>query len=118
MNELFTLIKKHKFTGNGSRVNIRPEEESKQYGKSRFLTKRVLSNTLASGDILEACQQMLGPQINRVCINKDLTCFPHRDKNKGLSYIAFFRDYSEGGHLHFEDNTMYDGMQKILSWAV
>ena len=65
MEQLFAQIKEFPFKSNGSRTNIRPKEETVQYGKSRYLAHahRVFSNTRHDGPILEATN-MLGEENN------------------------------------------------------
>ena len=81
----------HRFRKNYMRTNI--SEHIKTYGKTKFIKPGhgVLSNTLKSGPILDFCKEALGPHINNVCLNKNVTCKAHRDsKNTGLSWVYFW----------------------------
>ena len=50
---------------------------------------------------------MLGPNINAVCINKNVACGPHRDKkNCGPSFLCFLGKFT-GGALCREDGRRF-----------
>ena len=115
MAELEHEVRVHKYTPNGYRTNLLPDAEYVYYGTRPYLKPqdRVLSNTLKSGRALELCQQMLGDGVTEVCLNKNVVAGMHRDRgNTGHSHIAFFGDYSSGGHLNLEDGRTFDGMIK------
>ena len=59
------------------------------YGDRKCLVKGTYSNTRRQGEILEHVRTTLGPEINAVCINKNLVCGPHRDRK-----IAMFLTYA------------------------
>ena len=85
------------------------------YGNRKCLVKGIKSNTRKQGEILEHVKTMLGPEINNVCINKDVVCAPHRDRqNCGESWIAFFGDYTSGGDLVLEDGRIFPGEEKAF----
>ena len=111
MEELESLIRAHRFVPNRMRTNLRPKEESRPYGKykRRYLLQGVLSNTVRSGRIVELCQEMLGPQVTAVCMNRDLCCSRHKDKaNAGLSWVCYFGPF-EGGALCLADGRRFEG---------
>ena len=107
MDELESLVRQHKFRPNCYRTNLGGEVQ--EYAKSRFLKEPILSNTVREGPLIECVQRMLGPHINAVCLNKDVTCGAHRDgKNShGDSHLCFFGDY-EGGALHLETGEVFE----------
>ena len=113
MEDLERLIRAHKFTRNRNRLNL-VNDEVVEYlrrdGKHHPCLKRgILSNTLKSGPILDHVRTMLGPQITRVCLNKDVECAPHRDKkNAGESYVCYFGEFT-GGALCLQDGRRYEG---------
>ena len=113
MDDLEAAVKTHRFIRNRRRTNVRPREESIQgHWKRRYLAHGVLSNTLREGRILDLCRELLGPQINRVTVNKNLCCHPHRDKaNDDDSYICWFGDFT-GGALCLETGERFEGKRK------
>ena len=111
MDILEDLVKKHKFTSNRNRKNISNGAQVK-YGNRSCLVKGILSNTLRKGPILELCQEMLGSQITCVCLNKNVQCARHVDKNNvGESYVCYFGDFS-GGALILENGKRFEGKGK------
>ena len=107
MEKLEELVKSHHFTGNRVRTNLGGEVQ--EYAKSRFLKVPILSNSVRDGEILEHVQGMLGPEINELCLNRNVTCGPHRDggNSSGVSSICFFGDY-EGGQLNLETGEVFE----------
>ena len=110
MEELEALVRQHKFVPSRYRVNL--GGEVREYQNSRFLKQAILSNTVREGPLLECVQSMLGPQINTLCLNKNVTCGPHRDgKNSGSesseSFICFFGDF-QGGALVLETGEWFE----------
>ena len=60
---------------------------------------------------------MLGPEISAVCLNKNVVCPPHRDRNNdpdSKSWVCFFGDYTSGGCLVLEDGTRFPGEEKAV----
>ena len=85
------------------------------YGDRRCLVKGIYSNTRREGPLLEAVRTMLGPEVNAVCLNKNVVCPPHRDRNNcGESWICFFGDYTSGGDLVLEDGRRFPGEEKAV----
>ncbi len=122
MEELEREVMSHRFTINKARFNL--GGEIRKYARSQFLAKGHLSNTVSSGRILELCREMLGP-INSVCLNENVCCAPHRDKNNaGETWVCYFCDF-QGGQLCLEDGRVYEGTRqwhwpfdgrRILHW--
>ena len=85
------------------RVNLAhpTDEVSRKYGRP-FMKQGIFSNTVRDGRMLDIVQEML-PGITCLCLNRDVTCAPHRDaKNTGeYSYVLFFGEF-EGGELCLE----------------
>ena len=107
MEYLESLVRKFKFTSNRNRTNL--GGETMFYGNRKCLVKGIYSNTRRQGEILEHVRSMLGPEINAVCINKNVVCGPHRDKkNCGPSYICFMGSYTKGGALCLEDGRRFE----------
>ena len=106
MDSLESLVRKFKFTSNRNRTNL--GGETMFYGNRKCLVKGIYSNTRKQGEILEHVRSMLGPDINAVCINKNVLCGAHRDKkNCNVSYICFFGDFT-GGALVLEDGRRFE----------
>ena len=116
MDQLESLVRTHQFTRNRNRLNL-VNDEVVEYlcrdGKRHPCLKRgILSNTLKSGPILDHVRAMLGPQITRVCLNKNVQCAPHRDKkNAGESFVCYFGEFS-GGALCLDDGRRYEGKRQ------
>ncbi len=107
MDELESLVRAHRFKRNEIRLNISPGERV-HYGKKVYLKEGVFSNTLRSGPVLAVCQHMLGADVNAVCLNRDVCCAMHRDKNNaGDSFICYFGDF-EGGALVLDDGRRFE----------
>ena len=106
MEYLENLVKEFKFTSNRNRTNL--GGDTMFYGNRKCLVKGIYSNTRRQGEILEHVRSMLGPDINAVCINKNVVCGPHRDKkNCNVSYIVFFGNFT-GGALCLEDGRRFE----------
>ena len=109
--QLEALVRAHRFVPNKLRTNV--SSDLRWSGRKPFLRTAILSNTLSSGPIVDLCRQMLGDDINRATLNKNLTCEAHRDakSNVGrLSHIIFFGEYdnSDGaGSLVLEDGRQF-----------
>ena len=77
ISQLETLVRAHRFVPNKLRTNV--SSDLRWSGLKPFLRTAILSNTLSSGPIVDLCRQMLGDDINRATLNKNLTCEAHRD---------------------------------------
>ena len=119
MEELRALVRQHRFYRNKARTNLCREDEVIRVGPHRaWLKKGVLSNTVRGDRVLpepqrrmlELVRQMIGEQVQELCLNKNVCCPPHRDKkNSSDSFIIFFdgeRPFS-GGALHLEDGRCF-----------
>ena len=130
ISQLQALVRAHRFVPNKLRTNV--SSDLRWSGRKPFLRRAILSNTLSSGPIVDLCREMLGDDINRATLNKNLTCEAHRDarSNVGrLSHLIFFGEYdnSDGaGSLVLEDGRQFiekgvwhsfDG-SRLLHWNV
>ena len=116
MEYLESLVRKLKFASNRNRTNL--GGKTMFYGNRKCLFKGIYSNTRRQGEILEHVRSMLGPEINAVCINKNVVCGLHRDKtNFGPSYICFMGDYTKGGALCLEDGRRVEE-KHVLAWPL
>ena len=82
------------------------------YGDRKCLVKGIYSNTRRQGEILEHVRSMLGPQINAVCINKNVVCGRHRDRK-----IAALRLFASWAELLLEElyvSKMADALKKNM----
>jgi hypothetical protein len=108
MEKLEQLVKEFKYKPSRIRTNL--GGETVQYRKSKFLKEGIYSNSVRSGEVLAHVQSMLGSEINELCLNKNVTCGPHRDAGNSsdgqLSYICFFGPYL-GGQLHLETGEVF-----------
>ena len=98
ISQLEAHVRAHRFVPNKLRTNV--SSDLRWSGRKPFLRTAILSNTLSSGPIVDLCRQELGDHINRVTLNKNLTCKAHRDakSNVGrLSHIIFFGEYDNAG---------------------
>ena len=113
LNEFVQLVKQYKFKTNRARVNLASsEDEVERKWKRPWLKRGVLSCSVRNGRLLELANQMLGESINRLQLNRQLACPPHRDiRNKGPSWVLAFGDF-EGGELVLEDGTVYGEKMK------
>ena len=114
MDELELMVRAHRFTSNRNRLNLVNEEVveylCKDGKRHPCLKKGILSNTVKNGAILEHVRTMLGCEIKRVCLNKNVQCAAHRDKkNAGESYVCYFGDNLKGGALCLQDGRRYEG---------
>ena len=117
---------KHRFHKNGMRTNLGGETYVHEKSSRSFLKEGVLSNTITSGTVLEYAQEALGDQITHVCLNKNVTCGPHRDRNNKTneSWVYFFGDFTGGGlHLatgeYLNDRNTWMGpydLKRIIHW--
>ena len=102
------MVRKHRFKCNYARVNLAhsPAQVDVRYGRP-WLKKGIYSNTIRSGPMLELVQQML-PGVSHLCLNRDVTCAPHKDSfNSGDdSYVLFFGNY-QGGELCTESGQVF-----------
>ena len=114
MDQLLAALQTHKFGKTQLRYNIVPPEdrETKVYNNGNKMTtikKAIHSQSLKQGPLYELIMSLAPtrpPGDWRVTINKNIQCYPHKDRgNVGSSYIAFLGDYS-GGELCFEDGTV------------
>ena len=66
-------------------------------------------NSVKSGRMLEIVQEMLPDAgVTELCLNRDVTCQPHRDRgNSSDSHILYFGDF-QGGALCLEDERRYE----------
>ena len=105
------LIQSHKFKRNHIRINVATDDEIVYYNKKPYLKKGIYSNTLRTGDLFSIVKSLY-PNVNEICLNKDVQCRPHKDKtNVTESHIIFFGDFS-GGALCFEDGTRFEEKNK------
>jgi hypothetical protein len=104
MDELESLVRQHKFRLSRYRTNLGGEVQ--EYAKSRFLKAGIYSNSVREGPVLECVQEMLGEQINELCLNRSVPMGPHRDsKNSAeVSFVCFLGDYT-GGALCIQEDT-------------
>lgn len=120
MDKVEEMLKKHKWPKVCRRISIvSPEERVTIKGPKgdRRMTKNVCQSEGFSrfnktrAHLSEAIEEILPdwfvPGENfTMTINKDVTCYPHKDNsNVGDSAILFLGDFS-GGELHAEDKTI------------
>ena len=115
MENLISLVEKHRWWRNGYRVNLDQDEAHRRLDRNgRVWLKYAYapySNTIREGPILECVQKSL-PHVNAVCLNRKSASSPpmqrHLDrKNEGGSYICFWGDFQDGGELCLADGTAY-----------
>ena len=121
MDAVEELLKKHKWPKVCRRTSVVSPEERvtlKERNGERRMTKNVcqsegfsrLNKTRAhlSKPIEEILPDWFVPgEFFTITINKDVTCYPHKDKgNVGDSAILFLGDFS-GGALHTEDGAVF-----------
>ena len=115
MEYLESLLTKLKFTSNRNRTNL--VGETMYYGSRKCLVKGIYSNTRRQGGIFEHVRSMRGPDINAVCINRNVVCGPHRDKKKcNVSYICFLGNFSGGALIFLRWQTVRRKMRR--AWPV
>ena len=116
MDAFVSLVAKHKFYRNGFRTNLDKDpthHRKDRNGRTWILYKYApFSNTVREGPILDCVQEMLGPTINAVCLNRKRASSPpmarHRDgKNSGPSWVCLWGDFEGGGELMLADGTVY-----------
>ena len=103
MEELKSLILKHRFVKNNFRTNLGGDIQTKY--KRPMLVEAVYSNSIRNGPMIELVQSMLpDANITELCLNRNVVCVRHKDRgnNSTTSYIMFFGDY-EGGELVVEE---------------
>ena len=84
------LIQSHKFVRNHIRINVATDDEIVYYNKKPYLKKGIYSNTLRTGDLFSLVKS-IHPNVNEICLNRDVQCRPHKDKtNVTESHIIFF----------------------------
>ena len=115
MDQLLTALRTHRWGKTQLRYNIVPPEDrqTKAYKSGRIMTtikRGIRSQSLKSGELYELIMSMAPTDRPhgdwRVTINKNIQCYPHRDRgNVGRSYILFMGDYT-GGELCFENGTV------------
>ena len=97
MEELKSLVLKHRFVKNNFRANLGGDIQTKY--KRPMLVEAVYSNTLRNGPMIELVQSML-PEANitELCLNRQVVCGRHKDRgnNSTTSYIMFFGTMREG----------------------
>ena len=85
------LIQSHKFVRNHIRINVAHDDEIVYYNKKPYLKKGIYSNTLRTGDLFSLVKSIY-PNVNEICLNRDVQCRPHKDKtNVTESHIIFWR---------------------------
>ena len=113
MDQLLSALRAHTWQKTQLRYSIVPPEdrETKTYKSGHKMTtikKGIFSQSLKSGPLYDLILSMAPDRPDgdwRVTINKNIQCYPYRDKgNVGKSYICFLGDYT-GGELCFEDGT-------------
>ena len=131
MDQLLSALRTHKWGKTQLRYNIVPPEarETKVYGSGNKMTtirKGIPSQSLKSGPLYDLILSLAPVRPSgdwRVTINKNIQCYPHKDKgNVGMSYILFVGDFT-GGDLCFEDgkvvsekNTWHEIDGSIVHW--
>ena len=85
------LIQSHKFVKNHIRINVATDDEIVYYNKKPYLKKGIYSNTLRTGDLFSLVKSIY-PNVNEICLNRDVQCSPHKDKtNVTESHIILWR---------------------------
>ena len=131
MDQLLSALRTHKWQKTQLRYNVVPpdDRETKTYKSGHKMTtikKGICSQSLKSGplyDLILSLAPDRPPGDWRVTINKNIQCYPHKDKgNVGTSFIAFLGDYT-GGELCFENgnvvsetNTWHEIDGSIVHW--
>jgi len=113
MEEVSRLLAGRKFTGTRLRPNIVPEAERSVYvhpvkgTKLNTTRKAIQSDMIKAGTPLWEAVAEIAPENatwNSICVNKNIKCEPHVDKNNiGNSWILFLGDFT-GGALCFADS--------------
>ena len=97
------LMKKRKFAGTSTRLNVAANNETYIHKSGRaFLKEKVLSDVVRDGPIFEEVKKH-HPWVEQLTLNKNLLCTPHKDRNEGTSLICFLGDFSGGGGLFVEE---------------
>ena len=115
MDQLLAALSTHKWGKTHLRYNIvAPDDRvTKVYKSGHKMTtikKGIHSQSLKEGPLFDLILS-LAPEDRpegdwRITINKNIQCYPHKDRgNVGNSYILFLGDYT-GGELCFEDGTV------------
>ncbi len=83
-------VSRRRFNVAGPDAPVKEYTDKKRGQVFQVLVKGVRSEVVRDGPVFDAVREQL-PWANRVTLNKNLVCKPHRDKtNKGTSCIAFF----------------------------
>ena len=116
------LMKKRKFAGTSTRLNVAANKATYLHKNGRaFLKERVLSAVVRAGPIFQEVQKN-HPWVEQLTLNKNLVCSRHVDRTEGTSLIGFMGDFDGGGGLfvetpdgveHFTKNIL--GMKRTLS---
>ena len=114
MDQLLSALRTHKWEKTHLRTNVVPPEERvtkvyKSGNKMTVIKNGLYSQSLKSGPLYDLILSMAPerpPGDWRVTINRNVQCYPYKDRgNVGTSFILFLGDY-EGGELCFEDGTV------------
>ena len=111
MDELLLHLQTRKWKGTDNRPNIVPPSERKEtrWSATRTLTKsrqRVLSEYHGTGGETYRLVTAVAPDIPEgwhLTVNKNVACFPHRDKYQTSNHILLLRSFDGGGQLCTED---------------
>ena len=101
--ELEHLLETRRMIGTSMRCNITDAPRYVHPNGRTYLYKKIPSDVVREGAIVDVCEEMLGWRPEQVKVNKNLVSLPHIDKNKGESAIAFLGTYKGGVLLIRED---------------
>ena len=103
MDLLEELIKKRKFYGTNTRLNVAAHDEKVVHFSGRvFLKDKIMSDVLRKGALFEEVQRQL-PWVHQITVNKNLMCTPHKDRHVGTSMFCMFGDFEGGGGLFVDE---------------
>ena len=111
---MLAALQAHKWGKTQLRYNIvAPQDRvTKVYKSGHKMTtikKGIHSQSLKQGPLFDLILSLAPDRPDgdwRIAMNKNIQCYPHRDRgNVGTSYILFLGDYA-GGDLCFEDGTL------------
>ena len=97
------LMKKRRFAGSSTRLNVASNSETYIHKNGRaFLKERVMSDVVRQGPIFAEVKKH-HPWVEQLTLNRNLQCTRHIDRNEGTSLICFLGDFAGGGGLFVEE---------------
>ena len=107
MERLERHVLRYTWKGTALRANI-AEDPTRSLPGSRFLKKRIKSDTHAKGAILDTVREMV-PEATHCCLNLNICCPKHKDRIDKWTKVCFLGNFT-GGDLLIEEP---EGLRKI-----